>query len=526
MLSRAFTLWLLAVLAATTHTSTAVNLMASPLAASAVAAGGVLDARDVSLRVSSDALNSAGKVYEAAGVLHVTDLIPGNVTTDALAKVLPKAHDLCPGCPLSLTLSATQAPAVSITEKLGAQLAVVGARVNLTAAPAAGGQAQSLVLLGFNGTCGLNFTHTPRSAGEFLTADISILEIHLVVESSNVGILPQAAIAIIDPLVDAFLKHVAIPAFNREFPGFPLPTVKGFPISNVLITTNAGYLGVGLDITPQQQQKKQQQQQQQQQRQQRHSVARKLIVGRRLANPPGFSGPGVVATVGGAGLTKVLQGLLPQVVQKVNGITIPAMSGKASGISYSVDAIKISGFAIGASKIEFVEGKGSAVTLGGLSLQLPSTGFKIKKKVLFAKISCSGHFSGSLGNTQVVETVNVTAVEPAGTPKLAPSSSWNWAGLGVSVKMDHTICKIIKNIASWFIGNINHKIEDVIKSQVPSVVDGLIQSQGNEILQNLMLEKKIDSHAEVNFYLTENPFSADDALSVPLSGEFVPAPAA
>merc|ERR1719197_866125 len=101
----------------------------------------------------------------------------------------------------------------------------------------------------------------------------------------------------------------------------------------MLITTNAGYLGVGLDITPQQLLKVVPPPP--------TTVARKLIAARRLANPPGFSGPGVVATVGGAGLTKVLQGLLPQVVQKVNGITIPAMSGKASGISYSVNSIKI-----------------------------------------------------------------------------------------------------------------------------------------------------------------------------------------
>merc|ERR1711871_422059 len=104
-----------------------------------------------------------------------------------------------------------------------------------------------------------------------------------------------------------------------------------------------------------------------------------------------------------------------------------------------------------------------------------------------------------------------------------PTSQWSWGKLDVSVKMDHTICKIIKDIASFFIGNINKKIEAVIKQMVPKTVENLISSEGNEILQGLVLEKKIDNHADVNFYLTQNPTSANDALSVYLSGQFVPA---
>ena len=89
--------------------------------------------------------------------------------------------------------------------------------------------------------------------------------------------------------------------------------------------------------------------------------------------------------------------------------------------------------------------------------------------------------------------------------------------------MDHTICKIIKDIASWFVGNINHKIEDVIKQMVPKTVENLISTEGNKILQDLVLSKKIDKYADVNYYLTQNPTSVNDALSVYLSGQFVPA---
>jgi hypothetical protein len=491
-------------------------------------------ARDVSMQISADAINSAGSVYAAAGVLSASGAVPDNVTTSVLKTLVPKAYAACPDCPLSFTVFATSAPVVTITEANGAVLVAENVVLNLTAAHAVPpGAAVPLLTLGLNATCGLNFSDAPLASGDYLKPTISILKLHLVVESSQVGILPSAAIALLDPLVNGFLKSVAIPYFNRVFPGFPLPSVTGFPISDFIISHSDGYLGVGLDITPQQQNlppppKTASVEKLLNETSRKPTVgpvriSRKLISRRYLANPPGFSGPGVVATVGGTGLDKILASLLPKIVSKVNGLTIPAMSGKASGVSYSVDAITLAGFAIGSSSITFSENKGLVLALGGLTLQVPSTGFKIKKKVLFAKLSCSGHFHGGLANTGVRMNLNLTAVEPAGSPEINPTSSWSWGNLDVSVKMDHTICRIIKDIASWFVGNINHKIEDVIKQIVPKTVQNLISTEGNEILQNLVLSKNIDKHADVNFYLTQNPTSADDAISVYLSGQFVPA---
>ena len=64
--------------------------------------------------------------------------------------------------------------------------------------------------------------------------------------------LAGAAIGLLEPLVNGFLKSVAIPYFNKKFPGF-LADCQGFPISDFVITHANGFLGVGLDITPQQQ---------------------------------------------------------------------------------------------------------------------------------------------------------------------------------------------------------------------------------------------------------------------------------
>jgi hypothetical protein len=476
-------------------------------------------------------------VYTNAGALQFSGHLPENTTTSVLKKVIPKAYALCPNCPIEFAASATEAPKATFSVASGAILDIQNAMLNLTAQATVPSDSpiSELMVLGFNASCGLNFSNNPESSGDYIKPTITILQIHLVVESTNVGLLPNAAIAVLDPLVNAFLKDVAIPQFNKKFPGFPLPTVSGFSISDFLITTNDGYIGVGLDILPSSYNTPTQVDDVMNdddsgnvlelKREIVHrNKQRKLISARATpmtANPPGFSGPGVIIGVGAPGLNKILSDLIPKIQKEVNGLVIPAMSGKASGIDYSINSITISGFTIGSSSLTFVQGKGLNLKLGGLGLSIPQTDFEIKKKVLFTHISCSGHFSGSLGNTGVNVGINVTANEPAGSPKITPTSTWTWGSLGVSVKLNNVFCKIIKDIASWFIGNINHKIEDVIKSKIPGVINNLINTEGNKILSDLVLSKKIDKDAEVNYYLTQNPTSKNDELSVYLSGEFV-----
>ena len=98
------------------------------------------------------------------------------------------------------------------------------------------------------------------------------------------------------------------------------------------------------------------------------------------------------------------------------------------------------------SKVEFVAGKGLALSLGQLSITIPSTGFEIKKRALGTKLHCSGHVAGALSGMQVIETINITAVGSGGTPHVTPSSAWTWGKLAVGVTMTHSVCKVIKDV--------------------------------------------------------------------------------
>ena len=88
--------------------------------------------------------------------------------------------------------------------------------------------------------------------------------------------------------------------------------------------------------------------------------------------------------------------------------------------------------------------------------------------------------------------------------------------------MDHTICKIVQDIASWFVGNIDNKIKAVIEKMVPPAVEKIINTEGNKILGNLVMKKRVDKWATVDFALTNPPAIHSDEFEVDLLGRFVP----
>ena len=179
----------------------------------------LVDTRDVTLAISEDAANSAGSVYTTAGKLDFSGKLPDNTTTAKLKKLIPKAYALCPDCPINFRVYATEPPRATFRTANGATLQVQNAKLNLTAAATPPGSPVSeLMVLAVNASCGLNFTNNPASSGDYIKPSITIVQIHLIVDSSNVGVLASAAVALLGPLVDTFLKNVVIPEFNKVFP--------------------------------------------------------------------------------------------------------------------------------------------------------------------------------------------------------------------------------------------------------------------------------------------------------------------
>ena len=66
-------------------------------------------------------------------------------------------------------------------------------------------------------------------------------------------------------------------------------------------------------------------------------------------------------------------------------------------------------------------------------------------------------------------------------------------------------------------GTVSGRSEQVL----PKALDGLINTNLNDLLKGLVLKKEIDKYATITFYLTDSPNFADDALTLDLSGQVV-----
>ena len=462
------------------------------------------DPKDVTLAISADSFNSAGKVYANANALRYTGTLTG-ITTAQFKDVIPSAYKLCPNCPLSFTAQADRSspPVVSISQAKGAAVAVSNVVVNVTTASASATATATypLFVLSVQGNGGVKFSNTPSGSGEFIKLLATINDVKLAVISSSIGIIPTIAIPVLNPLVFQMLQ-LATAAFNTFFPGFPLPRLSGFDISNLLIETAHNQISVSLDIAP---------------TTLNTPLQLQPTIPSPQALPPGFSGPGFSAVVGGQGLDKVLGALLPKLVAKVNGMTLPALSGVAKGITYETDPIHVANFNIDQSAIRTIAGEGILLSLKNISLAIPSTKFKLSKYIFH----CSGHMSGALVDTSVDILLNVTANQTV--PQITSNSSWQFGALNVSETLDSSVCRVIQNVASWFVGNINEFIGTEMKKLLPSTFDAVITDDGNQVLHELILTQNIDDVASVNFYLTENPWSTNETMEIDLSGAFVPA---
>ena len=398
---------------------------------------------DLVLNVSQDLGNSASRRFTTAGAFNVSGTLGASqVNTSILKALWPAVYAACPSCAFSANLTLAHAPYLTIDTMDGVLARVSDAQAQIFGMPA-GSSTQRVALfdLSFNGSFGLTLGSGAVSSGGVIPVNITQLGLDIIGIDSQVGALTPGQKALLTTAMDVILslliKTVVLPEFTKDFPGLPIPVIKGVALSNLHVDTAPKHLGISVDIAV--------------------TPSRGRIDGGGLGDalgeaaaatpdatvtpplPSGFSGPGLEIGVGLSGANKLIAGFLPALVASVKSTVIPAFSGKSSGVTFKTDATKISSFAIGAVKLQNLPGQGLALTLSGLTLAIPSTGFEVSKKII-VKLHCSGHFSGSLSGASVVLPLNITA-NAAGKPQItAPKSTWNFGDLKVTAKMTHNVC--------------------------------------------------------------------------------------
>ena len=167
-----------------------------------------------------------------------------------------------------------------------------------------------------------------------------------------------------------------------------------------------------------------------------------------------------------------------------------------------------------------VEGIGISVTLTGLKMELPRTSFRVSKRII-VKLSCSGHFSGSLDDTSVTVKLAVGR-NAAGAPVVTPTSKWTWGALDVSAKLDNIVCKVVKDIVQLFEGDVDNKIRDAIKTAVPPKLDAVILAKANNALAQLTKPINVDSYASIAMALAKDPVFSSSDVELSLLGVWGP----
>ena len=461
--------------------------------------------QDISISVADASLNSLAKVLSVGGKLDWTGEIP-TVNTSTLATLLPCAFKSCPNCPVTAEITVMQAPVVSFSQQTGASAQISGTmckfKVNGTLIAQADANASTV----------LNFSQSTDNAG-YIKVHASVVELYIDIEETCSGTISPALQKEIEGLVDLLTTTKLIPFINSAFPGIPIPTITGFELDNMTLHVMNEYLAVGIDVGAAPKLKPPTLKSIQSIKQRNLFNARS---NRRLPLTHGDFNLNVSNTA----INKALAIYLPTVIGQLGNIQVPAMSGKSSGVSWSTSSTTVENIKIGAATVSVLPNVGVLVKLSDIELNIPSTAFEVSKRIII-NLHCGGHFSGSLSHTSVEVTMKILR-DASGAPVVTPTSKWNWGGLNVNESLDHTVCKVIQDIAKLFVGSITSKIQNAIESQIPNQLNTIIANQGNQALAQLTQPVNVADYASVDLRLATNPIFTSNQIEISLLGAWLP----
>jgi len=179
---------------------------------------------------------------------------------------------------------------------------------------------------------------------------------------------------------------------------------------------------------------------------------------------------GLIVSVKQSLLDETLQFYVPEIKQQFSSFTIPG--GSSNGVSY--DDITLDNGDFSSAHISLLNGAGAKLDITSLSFKMEQTNFSAKKY----GITCKGTIWGSLSGTDASGIASLGISN--GAVKATVDSNIAWGTLSIDHHLSNDFCSFIEDIVELFIGDINKKIEDVVKSQIPSVLEQVFQQLLNE----------------------------------------------
>jgi hypothetical protein len=195
--------------------------------------------RDVEVFVTQETVNSLFAHFQAIGHLNIHDVLP--INTSIFEKLVPKAFDACPNCPIQITTDFRLAPWAVFNgyATLGFRELVAGisgVQPNGTAIP--------LIDVSLNGTLETRNWNISGADENTIRFTIEIPVFTMTLWKSNIG---PVDVALIQDLMDFVLKDVVVPDFNKKFKGIAIPPIANVTVEDLEVNFNRS-ADFGLDI--------------------------------------------------------------------------------------------------------------------------------------------------------------------------------------------------------------------------------------------------------------------------------------
>ncbi|XP_006874800.1 PREDICTED: bactericidal permeability-increasing protein [Chrysochloris asiatica] len=202
--------------------------------------------RMVYLGISDYFINTAGLVYQEAGVLNLNltdDMIPKEsqfrLTTKFLGSLIPQVARSFPDMKVQLLISVSSPPHLSVDPSrltLTPQLEVQAFAIlpNSSLAP--------LFQLGLS----MNVSVEVGAKSNRLVGKLMIDEVHLELKHSDVG---PFSVQLLEAIINYFMSSVVLPKVNERLQqGFPLPLLAHIQLDNLLLQSYQDFLLFGADV--------------------------------------------------------------------------------------------------------------------------------------------------------------------------------------------------------------------------------------------------------------------------------------
>jgi len=229
------------------------------------------------------------------------------------------------------------------------------------------------------------------------------------------------------------------------------------------------------------------------------------------------SAPSLNLGLGKAPLQAVVDKVVPPIVQALNGLTFPTLSGSShvggivGDVDYTISSLKLASISTDTPVVSTASGLGIALNNAALTVDAH---FEVKESD-WPHVSTHGDVTAEISETTIAIAIEIDASSTTGAPILKVNSC--------IVDIGHIQLKFSDNFFSWLedlIGDLfEKKIRESIADTLQKELTTKLVMTVNEGLAKLPMDSKLATWAEFQWRLASNSITTADDFTLSLSAD-------